>query len=53
MSKTKFMLPVEPLFAVGIIGAVFFGMQAGISAYQNYQNWQKVIKVDIAKAMEC
>jgi Na+/H+-dicarboxylate symporter len=54
MSKTKFLLPVEPLFALGIIGVVFFGMQAGVAGYQKYQNYGKVfIRFIVAQEMEC
>ena len=53
MSKTKFLLPVEPLFAVGIIGVVFLGMQLGVSAYQRFENYQKVNNVNVAKKVGC
>jgi hypothetical protein len=54
MAKSRFVLPVEPLAALGIIGVVWFGMQVGIGAYQRFENWGKVLlNITVAQTMEC
>jgi hypothetical protein len=49
MSKTKFILPVEPLLALGIIGAVYYGMQTGVTSWQSYQNYGKPKRWNVDK----
>jgi hypothetical protein len=46
MTKTRFLLPIEPLLGLGIVGAVYLGMQVGIGAYQKWENWGKVWSVN-------
>lgn len=42
MSRQRFVFPVEPLFALGVIGAVTFLTMVGVSSFQKYENYGKV-----------